>query len=326
MKPSKSDVTASVEERKALIEQIFVEYPRFVRARNMIAHCRSHSKISAEPECLLITGWQGAGKTTLSQSYARNYPRQITEQGVTIPVLSTTIPVPATTKSLVSQLLFAMGEPVPTRGTTVEQTLRLRWLMDACGVELVILDEFQHFIDRDSNSVLTTASNWLKNVLNETARPFVLLGMPYSELILRANPQLERRFITRLELHPFGWKTVEERDEFRTFLACLDRALPLPRRSGLSLYENAFRIYCATSGYVGYVTKLIRRAASLAVERSEDSVGLALLAEAYIERVSSRTPQMPNPFTVELKSLQAEPHDDWHDARKKLKRLLKELG
>jgi hypothetical protein len=53
----------SPEERRALVERIFIKSPRFLQVREMIARCHQHSKISAEPECLLITGWQGTGKT-----------------------------------------------------------------------------------------------------------------------------------------------------------------------------------------------------------------------------------------------------------------------
>ena len=115
----------SIAERKSLVESIFIKSPRFTRVTEMISHCHRHSKIAAEPECLLITGWQGTGKTTLWQDYARNFPRRINEGGVTVPVLATSIPVPATVKGLSTQLLWAMGDPKAAKGTNITQTLRL---------------------------------------------------------------------------------------------------------------------------------------------------------------------------------------------------------
>src|SRR5882724_186368 len=158
-------------ERKRLVEQIYINFPRLNQVKRQIEHCHFHSKIAAEPECLLITGHQGAGKTTTCRSYARRYPREVNRTGVRVPVLATAIPVPATTKSLVSKLLTALGDPAAERGTVVIQTLRLKRLMKECGVELIILDEFQHFIDRDSNLVLNTVANWLNDLLNETNIP-----------------------------------------------------------------------------------------------------------------------------------------------------------
>lgn len=53
------------ENKKQLIEQIFIEYPRLTNLLGTIEHCHQYSKIAAEPWCLLITGWAGAGKTKL---------------------------------------------------------------------------------------------------------------------------------------------------------------------------------------------------------------------------------------------------------------------
>lgn len=310
-------------ERKALVEGIFIEFPCFTRVREMIRRCHSHSKISAEPECLLITGWQGTGKTTLRQDYARDFPRRITDDGAIVPVLATSIPVPATVKGLSTQLLWAMGDPKASKGTGITQTLRLLEFTRECGVELVILDEFQHFIDRDSDSILDTAADWLKNFINDSGKPVVLLGMPYCDIILRANAQLERRFTMRVSLEPFGWEKQTEQDEFKTFLRFLDKKLPFPKRSSLSLHENAFRLYCATNGYVGYLMKLVRGAAYLAIDRDLDHIDLGLLAEAYEERLAARDPSRPNPFIEDVSKLKARPFGELEIWRAKLKRLLK---
>lgn len=293
------------DERRKLVERIYVTFPKFNRVLEKIAYCHQHSKISAEPECLLITGLQGAGKTTLCKAYARNYPRQNTREGRIIPVLSTFVPSITTKKSLPTKLLNAMGDGAAEKGTAVTQTLRIIKLLDACGVELIILDEFQHFIDSESDSVLVNISNWLKDLINETGKPVVLVGMPNSEVVLRANPQLERRFSMRESLEPFGWGAPAKEHEFKSFLKHLDRKLPLQRRSNLSDHETALRIYCATNGFVGYVMKLVRRAAILAIERKADCLDSELLAQSYEERLSSRTPGAGNPFSDDLEKLEA---------------------
>src|SRR5262249_45705188 len=146
-------------ERVILVEQIFISFPRLNHVKEKIAYCHNHSKVAAEPECLLITGQTGAGKTTLCKVYSEQFPRSQTQGGITVPILSASIPVPATAKSLVTRLLVALGDPMAVRGTTVTQTLRLVKLIRECKVELIILDEFQHFIDRDSNHILQTVAN-----------------------------------------------------------------------------------------------------------------------------------------------------------------------
>jgi tetratricopeptide (TPR) repeat protein len=73
-----------------------------------------------------------------------------------------------------------------------------------------------------------------------------LIGMPYSDIVLHASAQLERRFGMRVSLHPFGWNTPEQQIEFRMFLNFLDEKLPFSRRSGLADPETALRIFCFT--------------------------------------------------------------------------------
>jgi len=42
---------------------------------------------------------------------------------------------------------------------------------------LLILDEVQHFRDRDSRRVLENARNWLKTLIKETGVACVLVGL-----------------------------------------------------------------------------------------------------------------------------------------------------
>ncbi len=294
-------------DRKKLVEQIYIAFPRLNRVCSLIEYCHLHSRIAAEPECLLITGQQGAGKTTLRRTYARRYPRVVTRGGIQVPVLDAAIPVPATIKHLVTELLASLGDPVPDKGTIVTQTRRLKRLIAECKVELIVLDEFQHFIDRDSNVILVTVSNWLKDLLNETSVPMVLIGMPYSNVILEANAQLERRFAMRVSLGPFDWQAPQRQTEFRMFLQILDEKLPFPRRSGLADPEPALRIFCATDGVTGYVMKLIRRAATMAIDEQRECVDPEMLARAYDERLSARAPDRVNPFMCDPDDLSIEP-------------------
>ncbi len=227
-----------------------------------------------------------------------------------MPVVTAAIPVPATAKSLATRLLVALGDPLAERGTTVQQTLRVARLLKEYRVELLILDEFQHFIDRDSNHILLTVANWLKDLINESQVPLVLTGMPYSEVILQANAQLERRFQQRLRLAPFGWDTAEQQIELQTFLQHVDAALPFTEVTHLSDTEMARRIYCATAGVTGAVMKLVRRAAVLAVTRGATRVSQALLAEAYDERLAAGNQHLPHPFRAPLAQLKVVPLRD----------------
>jgi type II secretory pathway predicted ATPase ExeA len=272
----------STEERKILVERVYVKHPHSENLLKKIDYCRTHSKISAEPDGMLITGQQGMGKSTLWKRYVKDFPRTKTETGMIIPVLTVGIKAPATPKSLVTVLLSALGDPAAERGANVTQTLRLYRYLERCQTELIILDEFQHFIDRDLSKVLKTISDWLKMLMNDTGLPIVLIGMPNSVRVLDAhgNEQLKRRFSVRESLQPFAWSVSGDLSIVK-FLKKLDDLLPLIESSNLADQDTAYRIYCATNGEMYRMMDLVRMATTLALDDGVERICMRLLFKAY---------------------------------------------
>src|ERR1051326_1538106 len=180
----------SREERILRIKEIYVLSPYLKDVLEAIQLCHHYSRHSREPKCLLITGLPGVGKTSLAEYYMKDYPRIDTGECVEVPVLYIKIEVPATPKNLVSALLAALGDPAAEKGNIGSQTRRLRGFLKDLRTELIILDEFQHFIDRDSLKVLKTISDWLKLLIDNTKIPVILMGMPYSHLILDTRAEV----------------------------------------------------------------------------------------------------------------------------------------
>jgi hypothetical protein len=303
----------SDEERISLVENIFIVYPRLKRLLDDIDHCRTHSKIAAEPECMFIGGLAGAGKTTTQLHYIRQFQRSRTDDGWSIPAFRARVPSRATDKTLVTALLRSMGDPAAEKGSADRQTARLINRMNDSGVEICHIDEFQHFVDKDSAKILKNVSDWLKNLIDESMRPFVIWGMPYADQILyeTGNEQLRRRFSIRKNLEPFGWSNEKEKNEFRVFLKVVDEKLPFPARSGLSSITMAFRFFCATNGRIGYVMKVVRRAAELAIRRKLPKLTLDVLAEAFSERLMADYPIRDNPFCIEQRDLKIIPFEEY---------------
>ena len=287
-----------VEDRVQMVERLYIHFPRNETALGAIKNCHSHAKLSKESEGILIQGDTGAGKTTIVKIYMQDYPRSFTEEVSVVPVLYATVPVPATCKSLVTALLTAIGDPAAERGSQISQTLRLKRYLQACRVELLILDEFQHFQDRDSLKVLKTVSDWLKVLMDETGVPIVLAGLPYSHTILDCenNEQLQRRFALRIELEAFRYKTSGEQKDFRRFLNVIDEKLPLAEKSDLADPSTALCIYEATAGVVAHVMKLVRRATVIALESNREKLTVEILSLAYEQRLAANNPGKANPF------------------------------
>lgn len=291
------------EERFRKINNIRVIHPYMAEIMKKLTSCHTLAMRRPEPPCMVVTGIQGVGKTTLYKTYAERYPRVETDEGTIVPCLTATIPVPATVSSLVSEILYALGDVEPEMGNVANRTKRLRRLLKECGTEIIFLDEFQHFIDRDSERVLKTTADWLKNLLNQTGIPIVLLGMPSCTHILESNPQLKRRFSIRMELRPFEWATsVNGITDYplRKLLKVVEKQLPLNLPSNLSDPETAYRIFAASGGVIDSIMKLIRGAAELAVLNGGEKITLDLLAEVYNDELSANQPNIPNNFITAI--------------------------
>jgi type II secretory pathway predicted ATPase ExeA len=298
----------TLKQRLQMANNIYVSYPRFKEILSAIEYCHHFSCCKDEPECMFLTGQTGVGKTTIYKTYASRYSRQVIDYGTIVPILAVTIPAPATVKTVASKLLWELGDPAYAKGTTGNQTLRLIGLIKDCGVELLILDEFQHFIDRDSAQVLKTVTDWLKNIILDTNLPIVLIGLPEAEQVLKlkAHSQLSRRFANRHYLRPFFWQQ-DGGEEFRTFLHLLESKLPLTEGSSLSEEDTARRLYYASDGIVAYVMKLMRYGTYLALQQSREKLDLKILSVAFEKYVSADKPDKVNPFiTDEFEVLELE--------------------
>lgn len=301
------DVRAlTVPQRLRRIDQARVFYPRWHTVHAEIAQVHDWRRlvgIPAEPCCLLLVGPTGVGKSKLVESYAQGYPPRVTADNhgerTLHPVMRATIPTPATVKSLAVTLLVALGDPRPTSGTVVTMTERLVRYMADCQVELLILDELQHFVDRNSHRVLEDASNWLKLLLKTTGVSCVLVGLQHeAEVLLRANPQLGRLFGDPYVLDPFTWD--EERPEtiaeFRQVLAAIERLMPLAEPSHLAAPVMARRLFVASGGTMGLLMALIRRATQLAVDQGCEHLDADLLGAAFAYRLAGARRGIANPF------------------------------
>lgn len=300
----------SFEEKMDYVSNLIVDYPRFSEVIEKIEYCHKTSKFSSEPENLFIGGPTGAGKTTLSNKYVKRYPPIVDGEITKVPVLKVTIPSPATEKGLVTKMLYEIGDPLAETGSRSMQTIRLERFIEKCGVELIILDEFQHFIDRDSEKVLRTVADWLKVLIEDTGVPQVLLGLNegsyanHADKIFDANPQLSRRFAHRHTLEPFRFSSTEEIEEFRTFLYIIDNSLPLGTSSRLADMDMATRFYYASDGVVAYIMKLIKKGTSMALQRNEELLTLDILAKAFDLHVLKDKTSKINPFRCSLRHVE----------------------
>ena len=293
-------------ERRAYLDDIFIEYPYLQKVKGRVQKCHEEGLFvrafsSKEPTCIFISGESNAGKSALMDSYEREF-RRIYEGGHTVvPILPVVLPHPASPKSVAINLLKKLGDPNAERGSTAILSSRVADYIKDCRVELIVLDELHHFINRENHRVLESVAEWLKTLIIETKVPVIALGKPSAAAVLDYDEQLRRRFAERYQLVPFPWdyENVASINEFRTFLKALDCRLPLGEASHLGSFDLAHRIHYVTDGVVGYVSTLVCRAADLAIFEGGERITLEHLSEAFLERIRTVKPTKENPFLME---------------------------
>ncbi len=205
-----------------------VRYPRFKQLHQDIRECLEMSRISDEPQCMALEGITGAGKTTLVRDYVASFPRIEEEEGTRIPIFYVETPSPVTVKGMAATMLAHLGDPASHRGTLWSMNFRLIRLMIACQVELTVLDDYHHLIDKETNRILEQVSDWLKVLIKETGVTFLVVGISGKvERILQSNSQLSRLFAVREILEPFLYDPADLAivKEFSRFVQYAEKAV-----------------------------------------------------------------------------------------------------
>ncbi len=245
-------------------ERVLVKYPLFKTAVARIQACFDSYGTTAEPDCCPIVGESGSGKTTIISYFTSLHPRVDHKWGMEVPVLLIKVPARPTVKSLAETLLYQLGDPFWARSNTVGKSIRLRELFKRCGVRLLALDEFQHFVDVRRANIPNEAADWLKEQVEEAKLSIVVLGLQRCLEVLKQNEQLRRRFGATLRVGAFRWEDREDRTTYRAFLRAVEEQLPEYVMPPLSDLEMAFRMHYGSYGLIGYTMKIIRGAARIA--------------------------------------------------------------
>nr|WP_238333120.1 TniB family NTP-binding protein [Brevibacillus laterosporus] len=287
------------------VKNIVIKHPKFKSLLEIITECHESSIGSSLPENLFLYGYTGTGKSTLLRNeYLSKYPREVLPEVTRVPVVYLRVPVGATVKSVASAILKSLGDPLFDKGTETQLTARIHYFFEMCGVQFVIIDEFQHLIDKDTQKVLKKASDWLKVFAEETSTGVLLCGLPESEKIFMSNEQLDSRFERKETLEPFYYETFEQQKEFRSFLNTFDKQLPFPEQSYIAEARIAEKIFYISNGIPRYIKNLLKEATKIALNDSQDKINEIHLGQAFEKNIRSTRPFLINPFNEKTFNLE----------------------
>lgn len=115
-------------------------------------------------------------------------------------------------------------------------------LIARCGVEMPILDEFQHLYYSPANAHFRDVTDWLKNLISQANVAVVACGLLEANSVVQANEQLRRRFSAHFRMLPFQLQDEADFQEFRAVLRRLQQDLPIPPSTPLHEANLARRL------------------------------------------------------------------------------------
>ena len=248
---------------------------------------------------MLISGLSGVGKSTIAERLLELSPRRDEDDRTVVPVLYVELSGQPTAKVIGSNLLEALGDPHAESGSAEDRLFRAAELMRACGVELVIVDEFHHIGNLDTRQG-KIALDTIKNLMNKTFIPILLLGANSSKALVRANPELSRRCTPKIQLDPFSAKDAEHLVNFRRLLMSFHELLPTTGPSALIDASMTDALYQACHGLIGQLSQLLEMPLKATLYTKSQTLEREALRWAFETTIYPGCKPNRNPFDLKF--------------------------
>lgn len=284
------------------MKRILIRHPYFNAILAEMESCFEESVDCAEPQCMLITGDTGVGKSRLLETFHSLHPHFINGDHTETPVLLASLPLPATISGLFTAILACLKAPYPDRGNIEYKHTRLIQLLSRCYARMIILDEFQHLVERGTVRRIEVVADAIKSLINQTRLPFILVGMPSAAAVLECSPQLAGRFPLRMAISAFNW--IEKPADFERLLSCYEQGLPMDKASGLCDEDMPARFYLATGGNFRSLATLIQKAVRMALMQGCPRIEKTHLVLCFDRYLAQNRKLRANPFSESAEAIE----------------------
>lgn len=300
----------------AKIKQILIHTPIFDHVQARLHSCLDETGTTATPACVPIVGPSRTGKSFTTRDFEAKYPAVRVGEGLKKEVIYVQAPPSGTERGLMEAVLRALGDPRWMKGSRANLLDRLHTYLDGVGCKMIILDEFQHLVDKGQKLRLQNATDWLKALVERNTFSLVTVGLPSSIKIIHSNDQLRGRFDATIEMPAYNWLDENSRRNFRGTLAAFQENMAPFQTPDLASGDTALRFFIACGGRIGILARIFDRAVKDAIADSRREIRLADFDKAYQTAVwMSAYLKLPKgPFFAQLNDQSAQDVSQQFDA------------
>lgn len=225
---------------------------------------------STKPRGLIIAGEADTGKSRTMLAFRDLNPPQIDlrTEYAEFPAIYLTSPDNPDPVVLLKKILIELGHPLRYNPSPADLRSHVIMMLKACRVGTVMIDEV-HDIQRDArmNPKIVNFLIFMKSLINETGRPFVVGGTHEVIDLIATEDQVAGRLSTVVKLKPFTLA------EFVKVLLSFERMLPLRRVSAFRENEDVIQaLYSLSQGYIGRLNYLLHDACQVAIESGDERI------------------------------------------------------
>lgn len=276
--------SANLKARFEHLDHIYIKHPAVMKILTYIERELESRSADGRTTGLLIIAPSGAGKSALIKHLTSCYPKVVTDEYRTCPVIAFTVPTMPSPKTMGAAFLKAMDDVLWDTGTAGKKLDRIKSLLVPAKTRLVLIDNFQDIPTRRKSRGVLNVATWVRDVCDINFGGIVVaLGTAEAAQVRDANEQVQRRIKARLTLPVFSGDTPDEILKFAKLLRGLDKNLPLAEESGIFLGDLPKRIHCATRGNFDYLIKLLKQAVKVAVAEGQERLTVRNLHDAFEE-------------------------------------------
>jgi hypothetical protein len=259
--------------------------------RSILGHPRHK-----DSQGIYLIGEAGAGKSAILRALTRRVNKEYAKEGVSLPAIMISMPVPCTNRSISLELRRALGDPAKS-GSATDNLGVFKDLSAALGTMALNIDEM-HNIGEDKRDFSESRRHFVKRIMNDFRGICTFAGTPPLLPVMLSDSELKRRTRRCFRVSPYDLTDADGRMGFRRYLKKLDTATGMPELGDLGATDRAMRIGTATRGRRGITFDFIDYARDLALNEGSARILDDHLRRAFFEFIAHDDPKVSNPFDL----------------------------